>query len=104
MFAPRGSVVRGLLAAACVVGAVGSVIAQRGERRPAAPELRGVVKSVDAAKGTITVTAAANRGEEPTEKTLPLAKDAEVVTESGTGRRGFYRAVKLTDLTSGTIV
>ncbi|HKB39834.1 MAG TPA: sigma-70 family RNA polymerase sigma factor [Gemmataceae bacterium] len=78
-------------------------VAQRErERGPAKPEVRGIVKSVDSAAGTITVTGAAGR-EEPTEKTYPLAKNVEVGVGSG-DRRGVLKEIKLADLAPGAFV
>lgn len=73
------------------------------------PEVRGVVKAVDAGGGTITL-ALAQRGEGATEKTYTLAKDAEVVSGSGGfggGRFGFgglFKEAKLADVTPGAFV
>jgi hypothetical protein len=46
------------------------------------PNQAGLVKSVDAAKRTITVALYANRGAEPEEKTLVVAPDARIVIDN----------------------
>jgi RNA polymerase sigma factor (sigma-70 family) len=76
----------------------------RAETRSAPPaEVRGIVKAVDADKGTITLTLRFDRREESAEeKTFTLAKNAEVAISSGMGRRGgAYREGKLADLAPG---
>jgi RNA polymerase sigma factor (sigma-70 family) len=73
--------------------------------RPAtpAPEVRGLLKSVDADKGTITVSL--NPREEGSEKSFTLAKNAEVGINTGLGRRGgVYHEGKLSDLAPGALV
>jgi small nuclear ribonucleoprotein (snRNP)-like protein len=96
-----------LLAAAAVVGTTQQVHAQRdGRDRAARPAARGIVKTVDATAGTITVTAFEGR-EVAAEKTYTLAKDAEVALGPGGGdRRGvvLMKEGKLTDLTAGCTV
>lgn len=66
-------------------------------------DARGVVKSVDAAAGTITVAFGGGRETAPTEKTFALAKDVEICV--GAGRLGgLFREAKLADLTPDTLV
>ncbi len=77
------------------------------------PVVRGWLKSVDAQKKTLTVSAPAQRGrgrgdgrgergEE--EKTYAVAPDAEVVVDEGRGRRFSLREAKLADLVGGAQV
>jgi hypothetical protein len=79
-----------------------------GQRGPVRPETRGMLKSVDAKAGTITIATLDARREtrEPVEKTFSLAKDVEVAMTTGGDRRstifGVFKEVKLTDLTPGT--
>jgi hypothetical protein len=49
--------------------------------RAEGPTMPGLVKSVDAAKGTITLAIPVARGEPPEEKTYPVAKDARFVLD-----------------------
>ncbi len=65
------------------------------------PTVFGVVKSVDAGAGTITLTQARGR-EEAEEKTFTLAKDADVVLGSAWGR-GLARLGKLADVKAGSL-
>lgn len=72
-------------------------------------EVRGVLRSVDASKSTITVMvfeARPNEGRrDPEEKTFTIAKEAEIGVHVGDGRgRGFLREAKLSDLTPGVSV
>lgn len=76
--------------------------AQRGAPAPRT-DVRGVVKSVDAEKGTITVMAGDARTA-PEEKTFTLVKGAEVAAGDGIGRRGFFREIKLGDIKPGALV
>jgi RNA polymerase sigma factor (sigma-70 family) len=82
----------------------GERAAQRdGGRTPARPEVRGIIKSIDPAKSTTTLTTQ-TRGEDPGEKSYTLAKNVEVgVGASGRGR-GVMKEAKLGDLTPGTMV
>jgi hypothetical protein len=66
------------------------------------PMVHGVIKSVDAPKHTITVVQP-RRGEEGEEKTITLAKDADVLLGAGLEGRGFARGGKLSDLHPGSI-
>jgi hypothetical protein len=58
---------------------------------------------VDAGKGTITLAVRAGRGEDAQEKTFTLARDADVLLDTGRGGRGFARAGKLADLKPGAL-
>jgi RNA polymerase sigma factor (sigma-70 family) len=89
-------------------------VAQR-EQRPGPDgrvfraEVRGMLRSVDASKNTITVMVFEGRPNEgrreSEEKTFTVAKDVEVGVNVGDGRgRGFQREVKLADLTPGVNV
>lgn len=61
-----------------------------GMLRAEGPNLPGQIKSVDAANGTVTVLSRVARGENPEEKTYPVAKDARIVIDGN--------EVKLADL------
>jgi hypothetical protein len=66
-------------------------------------DVRGVLKAVDAGKGTVTLDT--NPREEGSEKTYTLAKTVAVGVATGIGRRGgAYHEGKLTDLAPGAIV
>jgi hypothetical protein len=73
--------------------------------RPQRMEIRGMLRSIDASKNTITVLVFEVRPverREPEEKTFAVAKDVEVGVAVSDGRnRGFLREVKLSDLTPG---
>ena len=45
------------------------------------PSLPALIKAVDSANGTVTVATRVGRGENPEEKTLPVAKDARIVLD-----------------------
>jgi RNA polymerase sigma factor (sigma-70 family) len=78
--------------------------AQRdGGRAPARPEVRGIIKSIDTAKNTITLTTQ-TRGEDPGEKTYTLAKNVEVGIGAASRIRGFMKEGKLGDLNPGIMV
>ena len=89
-------------------------VAQR-EQRPGPDgrmfraEVRGILRSIDTSKSTITVMVFESRPNEgrrePEEKTFAVAKEAEVGVNVGDGRgRGFLREAKLGDLTPGVSV
>jgi hypothetical protein len=70
-----------------------------------APTVRGVLKSVDAKKGTLTVSRAArgrDAGDE--EQTYTAAANIEVALDSGRAIRHAIREGRLDDLTAGAIV
>lgn len=102
MFATRNAPPAWLLAAAALYGVVGHAAAQRAGREPPRPEVRGVLKAVDAA-GTLTVSVGGDRQQPAADKTYPLAKDVEVALGSDT-RRGLFKEGKLADLAAGTLV
>jgi hypothetical protein len=82
----------------------GLVITTRGQgqvREAPRPEVRSVLKAVDAKAGSVTVTFPMGR-EAATEKTFTLAKDAEIVVAAG--RPGVFREIKLADLSPGVLV
>src|SRR5262245_14396463 len=90
--------------ALAIVTATGSgLLAQREARGTPQPEVRGVLKAVDAGKGTLTVDVGDGR-QEPVEKTFTVAKTAEVGLNVGIGRRGSFREGKLADLAPGAFV
>jgi hypothetical protein len=66
--------------------------------------LRGRLKSVDAAKKTITATLFSFTGRDaaPEEKTVTLADGAEVGVDDGRGRRFSVREAELADLVEGS--
>jgi RNA polymerase sigma factor (sigma-70 family) len=84
----------------------------QGERRPdggggrelRSTEVHGILKAVDAGKGTITVTIGEGRGQ-GVDKTLDLAKDVEVGFGSAFGREVLaVKEGKLADLAAGAYV
>lgn len=52
------------------------------------PTLTGLLKAVDPDKSSITIAIARGRGEEPDEKTLPVSKDARVLSEGSAAKLG----------------
>jgi len=74
----------------------------RGE--PARADLHGVLRSVDAAKHTLTMSIGAGRGEDPMEKTFAIAEKVEVLVDTGRNQRFFGREGKLADLAEGALV
>lgn len=73
------------------------------------PMLRGVIKSVDGGKNSITITYVSRTGRrdeapEQEEKTYTLAKNAEVAIDDGRGKAFSIKEAKLTDLPAGAIV
>lgn len=104
-------VLASLFVVAVVFGAQHPVNGQAPVRGAARPEVRGVIKSVDATAGMITVLLSEGRAggaERPAavERSYPVAKTAEVVVGGGFGRNGFSAAkeAKLSDLTAGVTV
>lgn len=67
------------------------------------PEVRGIVKKVDPAAGTITLGVSDGR-QEAQDKTYPLAQEVEVAVTSGVGFRGPFAEGKLADLSAGALV
>src|SRR5258706_258103 len=66
---------------------------------------RGLVKSIDAKAGTLTLSLPAGRDREAVEKTYTLAKNVEVGTSGGGSGRGvLLKEMKLTDLAAGIMV
>jgi hypothetical protein len=68
------------------------------------PTVRGLLKSVDAGKNTLTLEFPAGREQGAEEKTFALAADAEIALDDGRGKRFSIREGKLTDLTPGALV
>src|SRR5262249_32535529 len=72
------------------------------------PMIRGVLKSVDAGKNSLTVnlSGGGRRGEEAAdeEKTYQVATDAEIGMDDGRGRRLSFKEAKLGELVVGSIV
>jgi hypothetical protein len=69
------------------------------------PVVRGTLTAVDAAKGTVTLSGPARRGEDAlTETTYVLNKAVEVVLDDGRGRRTSLHEAKLGDLKVGCLV
>src|SRR5204863_154172 len=90
----EGPVVRGRVTA--VDPKAGTLtVALLAERREAGAEgasVPGLLKAVDPEKGTVTVVVRRGRGEEPEEKTWPLAKGARVVVEGKDGSLADLKA------------
>ena len=69
------------------------------------PSVFGVVKSLDAAKNSLTLTLRPARGDDAAEeKTLAVATDAAVLVDDGKGRRLSLKEGKLADVPSGSSV
>jgi hypothetical protein len=93
------------------VGMIAATVADGQERRPQQRhEIGGVVKSVDATAGTITIAVPVGgreREREPAmeEKSFSLAKDVEVAVGASAGRAGgLFKEAKVADLAAGTRV
>src|SRR5262245_46723496 len=99
-------VTRVKLATAVLLGVAVGAVGQPGRPpdRREAPEVRGVVRAVDAAKRTITVAVASRGREAPEEKTFTLAKDADVLVDDGRGSRFAVKEGKLADVHPGALV
>jgi RNA polymerase sigma factor (sigma-70 family) len=67
------------------------------------PVVRGLLKTVDANKGTLTVVTSQGR-DNGDEKTVSVAKNAEIGIDDGHGRRFSIKEAKLTDLAGGAQV
>ena len=95
-----------LFLVAAVIGTPQRATAQAGGRGPARQEVRGVVKSQDAAAGLITVSISEGRQQVMEDRTYPVAKDVEVVIGGGGDRRASFvlKEGKLADLTPGVSV
>jgi hypothetical protein len=66
------------------------------------PSRQGTVKSIDAAKNTLTLSAAPGRGDEAGEEvTLTVAPDAMVLLDDGKGRRLSVKEGKIADVPAG---
>jgi RNA polymerase sigma factor (sigma-70 family) len=77
--------------------------ARDGRTATPTPEVRGILKTVDAGKGTITI--ALNTRDEANEKSFALAKNVEVGISAGLGRRAAaFQEGKLADLAPGAHV
>ena len=72
--------------------------------RAEGPTMGGQIRSVDAAKGTVTVAIPVARGEAPEEKTYPIAKDVRIVIDGNEAKltdvkpteEGSFAMVRLT--------
>jgi hypothetical protein len=64
----------------------------------------GILKSVDAAKKSITLKTNAGRGDEPEERILPVPPEGVVVVDDGRGRLLSVKEAKLADLPEGAAV
>ena len=91
----------GCLIAAALLVAVGQTHGQ-GRLSPR-PEVRGMVKKVDTAAGTITVGVSDGR-QEAQDKTYPLVDEVEVAITTGVSFRGPFAEGKLADLAPGALV
>jgi len=68
------------------------------------PAFLGVVKSVDAAKGTVTLRMAPRgRGEDGEEKTFTTTKTTEIAVDDGRGRRFSIKEGMLADVKTGAL-
>jgi hypothetical protein len=86
---------------AALAGLVSASPGQGQVREAARPEVRSVLKAVDAKAGTVTLAFPMGR-ESATEKTFTLAKNVEIVVAAG--RPGLFREIKLADLSPGVLV
>lgn len=74
------------------------------------PTVKGILKTVDVKKNTLTVNqgpgAGAGRGEAApdVEKTYTITADTEIAVDDGRGRRHSIREAKLDDLAEGSII
>jgi len=68
------------------------------------PTDRGVVKSVDATKKTVTIVRGGGRDTEGEEKTFTVPAEAEIAVDDGRGRRFSIKEGKLGDLSPGATV
>jgi transcriptional antiterminator Rof (Rho-off) len=68
------------------------------------PMVRGVLKTVDAKKNTLSLSMQAGRERAAEEQSYVLAADAEILVDDGRGRRHLLREGKIEDLTEGAIV
>jgi hypothetical protein len=67
------------------------------------PTVQGLIKSVDAGKGTITLTGGVSRGDSGVEKTFNVAKDAEIALDDGRGKAFSIKEARLADLPPGAV-
>ncbi len=81
---------------------LGVVQHAQAQREAARPEIRGVVKSIDA--GTITVTMGGGREVAAAEKTYTLTKSVEVAVGSAFRFGGAYREASIKDIAQGAVV
>jgi Cu/Ag efflux protein CusF len=92
-----------LLTAVAMIGMGQHAHGQGRERQ--STEARGIIKSVDVAARTITLSTGGGRETPPTEKTYSLAKNVEVAIGIGMGRTpGVFKEAKLADLSAGLAV
>ena len=85
------------LAVAVAASLIGPAAAQFRGDGPPRTEVRGIVKSVDAVGGSITLSGGEGRGEVVSEKTLPLAKDVEIyrtLSRTHGGHAGVWSSVE----------
>ena len=103
----------GLLVTAVALGLAGLTFGQERGRLPQRAEVWGMVKSMDAGAGTLTISVPVGGGREaravrepaPQDKTFPLAKTVEVAIGGDFGRGGgLFKEGKLADLTAGVRV
>jgi hypothetical protein len=67
------------------------------------PEVQGILKTVDAERGNVTVTIQPGKGQPDQEKTFPVAEDARVLIERQ-GKKGAVKQDRLADLPQGALV
>ncbi len=66
------------------------------------PSVRGIVKSVDAANNSLTLTInPGGRGEDPMEKSFTVSVNADIGIDDGRGKRFSVKEGKLADVTPG---
>lgn len=68
------------------------------------PTVQGKLTSLDATKGTLTVSGGSRGDAAPAEKTYPVNKHAEVTLNDGRGRRSSLRPANLAELAAGCLV
>lgn len=68
------------------------------------PLVRGLIKKIDAAAKTLTISQTMGREQEPDDKTFTLAPQAEIAVDDGRGRPYSLKEGKLEDLAPGALV
>jgi RNA polymerase sigma factor (sigma-70 family) len=68
------------------------------------PTVQGVLKSADAARGTVTATVQLNKGAPAEDRTFAVARTAKLSQEDGKGKDGTPKEKGLADLPAGAVV